>query len=589
MNDDFTEYNNEATILSKINDLENKIRNFLNLKLKLTLTGNEIQLDLQDKNIGNTELILLTGLDFKNLEELNLSNNNISELKYIEKFNSKKLKKIDLSFNKINDIDDNNYNICNINSIYNSAKNLPPEKNFKIILDHNSIKKDIKKIKNLIINDNNKLNPTKKIQKLSDNQYNPENNKFFTCSKCYKHSNNNRKNEIKEKLLNRIEKLENIILEYFNINLSMNLTGKEKKINLSNKNIGNIELNLLNGVDFKNLEEIDLSHNEITDVKPINSFKKVKKLDLSFNKINDIQALENNKQLEKINLSNNEIKDVEIFKKNIFPNIVEINLDNNNIIKKEIEEIKNIVKNNMNNKQNMGQINSNMFNQNKTEQNLQMNMNNQIIMDMNNMMNINNMNMINMMNMNMNNMMDMNNMKMNNMMDMNNKMMNNPYWIFTYYNMIQKMRDKNNMMNPNLNNIFNQFNNLIRNNLRIISNSNMNFTEIKKTKNLIPRSSGNNIIEIMDPKENPASQMNIILKASSGFKVLVIIPSNKTVEDLFLIFAKRIKIGYSYLKEKIIFIYNGENLKFEDSRRISDVFFNSAEITVIENDVISGA
>ena len=321
--------------------MENKLLNFLNLKLNLTLTGNEIKLDLHDKNIGNTELILLTGIDFKNLEELNLSKNNISEPKYIEEFNSKKLKKIDLSFNN---------NICNINSInsiYNSDKNLPPKKNFKIILDHNSIKKDINEIKNLIINDNNESNPTKKIQKLSDDEYNPENNKFFTCSNFYNNSNNNRKNEIKEKLLIRIEKLEKKILEYFNINLSMNLTGKEKKINLSNKNIGNIELNLLNGVEFKNLEEIDLSNNKITDIKPINSFKKVKKLDLSFNKINDIKALENNKQLEKINLSNNEIKDVEVLKKNIFPNIIEINLDNNNIIKKDIDEIKNIIKENL--------------------------------------------------------------------------------------------------------------------------------------------------------------------------------------------------------------------------------------------------
>ena len=42
------------------------------------------------------------------------------------------------------------------------------------------------------------------------------------------------------------------------------------------------------------------------------------------------------------------IKNVEILKKNIFPYIIEINLDNNNVIKKDIEEIKMIIQNNNN-------------------------------------------------------------------------------------------------------------------------------------------------------------------------------------------------------------------------------------------------
>ena len=127
---------NENIILNKINNLEKKILNFLNVKLSLELTGKEIKLDLNNKNIGNVELQLLTGINFENLEELNLSKNNISDIKLLKQFNLDKLKKIDLSFNKINEL--------------NQSKN-----NFEIELKNNDcmdISKDIEEIKKLIKN-----------------------------------------------------------------------------------------------------------------------------------------------------------------------------------------------------------------------------------------------------------------------------------------------------------------------------------------------------------------------------------------------------------------------------------------------------
>ena len=179
-------------------------------------------------------------------------------------------------------------------------------------------------IKNIILNDNNYVD--------SENLY------FLTNSpNIYDNPN------IKEKLLNKVNLLEKKILNYFNIKLNIQLTGNEIKINLNNKNIGNLELNLLSEVEFKNLEEINLSNNKISNITPIKNFKSLKKIDLSSNKIKDIKALKeiskNNKNLENINLSNNSIKDVEILKENIFPCLIEVNLDKNNIIKKDIEEI----------------------------------------------------------------------------------------------------------------------------------------------------------------------------------------------------------------------------------------------------------
>ena len=137
-------------------------------------------------------------------------------------------------------------------------------------------------------------------------------------------------------------------MNILNIKLNINLTGNEAIINLNNKNIGNIELDFFCSVEFSNLEELDLSHNNLSDIKPLKNFKNLKIINLSYNKIKDISSLkeisENNKGIEKINLSNNSINEVEILKKDIFANIIEINLDNNNLIKKDIEEIKDIIK-----------------------------------------------------------------------------------------------------------------------------------------------------------------------------------------------------------------------------------------------------
>ena len=91
-------------ILSKLNDLENKIINFFNEKFKSNLKLEDHKIVLREKNIGNEELELLSHVEFKNLEEIDLSHNKISDLKPFKNFNSKKLKKIDLSFNAINNI-----------------------------------------------------------------------------------------------------------------------------------------------------------------------------------------------------------------------------------------------------------------------------------------------------------------------------------------------------------------------------------------------------------------------------------------------------------------------------------------------------
>ncbi len=322
------ENNNEIEnqLEKKLNIIEKKVLDYLKVKLEINITGKEVSLNLSNKNIGNNELNLITSIPFDNLEEINLSQNSISDIYILKNFNLKKIKSIDLSLNNINNLKGNRRLDLSFNCINNIGNdkikkyiNKPInslEKSIPINLNSNLIEKDIEELKSILI----------------------DNEETFLA---------NNENNIKKELSNKINKLEKKILEYMNCKLNVNLTGKELKIDLNNKNIDNIDLNLLSGVEFKNLQELNLSHNEISDIEPIKNFKNIKILDLSYNKINNIDKLkiisEYNNKIEKLYLNNNNIKNVDALKGDIFPYIIEINLDNNCIIKKELEEIKLIV------------------------------------------------------------------------------------------------------------------------------------------------------------------------------------------------------------------------------------------------------
>ena len=309
------EENEKDILLNKLNFIKKHILDFLNIKLNVNITGKEKNLDLNNKNIGNFELMLIVEIVSDDIEGINLSHNNISDVRPLTKL--KNIKRIDLSFNKLKDFP--------FNSI-KSLKNLPLKKNISINLDNNGlIEKEINEINDIIIKGYE--------TSLNSDSY---------------------KDDIKNKLINKLNQLEQKILSYFNNKLNVELTGKELKIDLNNKNIENIDLYLLSSVDFNNLEEINLANNKISNIKPLKNFKNLKKINLAYNEINKLDELkiisEKNNKIETLNLNDNMIEDVEILKQNIFPNIIEINLDNNNIIKKEIEEIKMMIEKNKNKK-----------------------------------------------------------------------------------------------------------------------------------------------------------------------------------------------------------------------------------------------
>ena len=132
--------------------------------------------------------------------------------------------------------------------------------------------------------------------------------------------------ELLQKSLVKTENLEKEILNMLNVKLKVKLVGNEIKIDLNNKNVENIDLKLLGLVRFNNLEEMNLSHNpKLSDIEPIAKLKSpnLKKLDLSYNAINDVNPIKKlmEKQVLKV-----------------------VNLDGNNLAKKEIDKIKQLLK-----------------------------------------------------------------------------------------------------------------------------------------------------------------------------------------------------------------------------------------------------
>ncbi len=87
-------------------------------------------------------------------------------------------------------------------------------------------------------------------------------------------------------------------LEEYNVNF--------EKIELKNKNLE--EINCIS--EYKNVKELDLRWNRISDLRPLEKLEKLEVLKINFNQIEDITPLLNLKNLKELWLHNNNIKDI---------------------------------------------------------------------------------------------------------------------------------------------------------------------------------------------------------------------------------------------------------------------------------------
>ena len=71
---------------------------------------------------------------------------------------------------------------------------------------------------------------------------------------------------------------------------------------------------------------------------------------------------------------------------------------------------------------------------------------------------------------------------------------------------------------------------------------------------------------------------------------MISISINKTIKDLFKIFAQKIGIGESLLGKEIYFIFNAKTLDVNDNRLISEVFLKDlCVVTVLDRKNVIGA
>ena len=142
--------------------------------------------------------------------------------------------------------------------------------------------------------------------------------------------------------------MENKYLKELNLKLNLKLKGDEISLYLGGKNIGDLELKLISKIEFRNVEEIIIRKNKIKYIEPMKDFNspKLKKIGLSFNEIVDINVFKDiaqkSPEVEFIDLNNYLIKIADVFKEKIFEKIIKINLDNNNLLQKDLDEIKRI-------------------------------------------------------------------------------------------------------------------------------------------------------------------------------------------------------------------------------------------------------
>jgi hypothetical protein len=88
----------------KENEEQKRLLNEFNTKYHTTLNGNEVFIELNNKDLGDDGFELLSKIHFKNLEILNVKGNNISNMAPVANLCTAKTKKLGLSFNKLNNI-----------------------------------------------------------------------------------------------------------------------------------------------------------------------------------------------------------------------------------------------------------------------------------------------------------------------------------------------------------------------------------------------------------------------------------------------------------------------------------------------------
>jgi Leucine-rich repeat (LRR) protein len=247
--------------------LNNKQINDENIKLISLIKFNNLkEINLSENEITNIEPLCNINLPY--LELLNLSYNKIINIEPLGEINSRKLQYLFIQNNQIEDFEvffDNEYH-----SNFSSLSILRLEEN-KIKEDSDTFKKLEKKYKDIVISDSY----FKRLKSKYKIIYNEKDDK----------------NEKKIQIINTNEG-DSLLKDLFII-ISHKNKNRITKLNLKNNKI--VDPSLLNRIQFDSLEELDLSGNNIKNLNFLKGMKakNLKYLYLDNNYINDLSPLKN--------------------------------------------------------------------------------------------------------------------------------------------------------------------------------------------------------------------------------------------------------------------------------------------------------
>lgn len=293
---------------AKINLGKSAIENF-NKKYKMSLTGNEKEVSLKNKGLNDEDVKVFSMIYFKNLKDLDLSENKIKDINFFKDMNTSNLEYLNLGHNQIEVIQIlENLNLQNLKELglqNNKIKNVS-----------SLLKANLSSLELLRLEGNDGID-----RSMSD---------FKKILKKYT-----------KKLVYLVQTFED-----FNKKYDVKISEESKEINLRQIKKGNDilkDLYILSS-NYDNVRRLDLSGCKIDNIFELSrmSFKKLETLDLSCNEIKKIDILTTLKckNLKSLFLNDNQIRNIAPLKYLKFNSLKTISIKDNNYISTNQEVIK---------------------------------------------------------------------------------------------------------------------------------------------------------------------------------------------------------------------------------------------------------
>ena len=309
--------------LEKIHKAQQEALESLNEDFKLDFSGEEIKVNLRKRKLDDRGFNLISLIQFKRLIDLDVSKNDIKKIDALNNMNLPHLKYINMSENKIRDIKP----LAELNS--KQLKEICLQNN--IIEDFSPfLKSDFPSLERLRIENNNFNKDAEEFKRFLKHYtkkviYIPKTVKEFILK--YKEAKIDEKEENFD--LGGLRAGDILLQELY---LILNPNKPVITLNLQNNDIK--DASLLSRMPLRQLKILDISLNEITNLKFLTEMKctHLTELYLNDNKINDITPLI---RFNDPNLFNKGEGVADNITKRNFPKLETISLKNNNLIDEE--------------------------------------------------------------------------------------------------------------------------------------------------------------------------------------------------------------------------------------------------------------